>query len=370
MEDKRMVYMDFLKGIAISMVIIVHFVSRLPELSAVIYYPGLYGQMGCQLFFVVSAYFVCMSLKTRGYTVSFFSKKLLRLMPAYILAIFIHIPVIILMRDYLGIEMNWPRTDLANILANIFFVQHLGGIGGFNVLVTGSWYVFCLIIFYFVFYFAAKYALITARNICMVIAVSVLAECVVGIVLQQVFGMSCDNNSYYYTSIFVQFPVLLLGVKRYFDDEAGKRENIVILAMLAILFYAVAMFLFFSNYPYVFLIIPFLTGIMFYCVVGLAKRVFERFSIDDNLIVRIFRILGKYSYEIFFMHIYPVSYGTRVVRVLLEARGIHLSGTSLFVILIIPMFVCSLLMAFIFHCVVKFLTKSLERAGKQWKRER
>lgn len=352
-DNKRMLYIDFLKGIAIVMVIMVHFTARLPELAAGISYVGLYGQMGCQLFFVISAYLVCISLwKGEKPTVQFIKNKLMRLMPAYILAIFIHIPVVILLRDIVGIDMNWPRTDIGNIIANIFFVQHLGGVGGFNVLVTGSWYVFCLILFYCMIYAARKYDLVNASNINYVIAASAAMEIVLGIVLYYAVGMQCENNSYYYTSVIVQLPVLLFGVKLYFDEGSQKRRKNIPLLIYTGGGYILTLFLFFSGYRFVFLVIPVLCGMMFYAWIVLTKRAFERWKIEDSLVARVFRKLGEYSYEILFMHVYPVSYGTRIFRVVLERVGLNLNGTALFLILFVPMVICSFIMAVAFRFVV------------------
>lgn len=355
----RYVYMDFLKGIAMAMVVMVHFTSRLPELHPMIEHIGLYGQMGCQLFFVISAYFACMSLdKSENIKAIFIKKKIVRLMPGYIAAIMLHIPVVIIMRDYLSIEMNWPRTDIANIIANIFFLQHLGGIGGFNVLVTGSWYIFCLILFYIIFYFMKKYDWIRQENVNVWIIGSVIFALLIGVLIEKIFLGECGNNSYYYSSIIVQFPVMLFGIKLFFDDKLDKQRDVRLLALAVIVLYFLTMFLFFSGMDYVFVIIPTLTGIMFYALIVLVRAIFGKSGIENRVVVRLFSRLGEYSYEMLFMHIYPVSYGTRIIRVLLEQINVKLSGTVLFLILIIPMFVSSYLMAIMFRWVLNFFTRN------------
>lgn len=101
-----------------------------------------------------------------------------------------------------------------------------------------------------------------------------------------------------------------------------------------------------------FLVIPVLCGMMFYAWIVLAKRAFERWKIEDSLVARVFRKLGEYSYEILFMHVYPVSYGTRIFRVVLERVGLNLNGTALFLILFVPMVICSFIMAVAFRFVV------------------
>lgn len=196
MKKQRIRYYDFLKGIAISMVILVHFTARIPGLNPVIAAVGQYGQMGCQLFFVISACFCIRGLENRDIPFGqYFKDKIMRLMPAYILAILIHLPVIIVLRDILRIDMNWPRTDIANIIANVFLLQHYCNFGDFSVVVTGSWFVAVLIVFYVLTYFGFRARIISAKCINLLIIVSAVFAVAGGVVLEKLTrgGANCKQ---------------------------------------------------------------------------------------------------------------------------------------------------------------------------------
>lgn len=109
MTSDRLDYMDVGKGIAISMVILCHFVARIPNLNIVLAKLGAFGQMGCQLFFVISAFFAMQSLEHN--TTHFIKRKLRRILPMFYIAMIPSILATIILRDVVGVEMNFARTE-------------------------------------------------------------------------------------------------------------------------------------------------------------------------------------------------------------------------------------------------------------------
>lgn len=359
----RVGYWDFLKGVAISLIILSHFAARLPELNPVISMVGLYDQMGCQLFFIISAYFCMVGLsKQQIKFVTFLENKLRRLMPEYLCAMMLHIPVIIFLRDFLNIEMNWPRTDPANIFANIFLMQHWCNFGSFNTLVTGSWFIAVLIFFYALACLGFSTKIFNGKNIHLLILGSTAVTLIGGIVLSH-FGGSIANNSAWYASIFTQLPVLLLGVKYYYSEQSINFGNNVYRLLLVVVLYLVTMLLFFGGWKYAFLMLPILVGIMFYNFIPIIQGYYVKWGGKNGCITRVFEAFGNYSYEMMFMHIYPITYGTRMVRVLTDSMGIHMSGTVLFWMLLVPWFLISYLMAFMMRKVLQLAGRILTVNG-------
>ncbi|HEY9657997.1 MAG TPA: acyltransferase family protein [Allocoleopsis sp.] len=76
---------DSLRGIAILLVILVHTSKSVEGLSFPISAISNYGQMGVQLFFIVSAYTLCLSMERRREErlkeVNFFIRRFFRIAP-------------------------------------------------------------------------------------------------------------------------------------------------------------------------------------------------------------------------------------------------------------------------------------------------
>lgn len=347
--EKRINYLDFCKGVAIFMVIMVHFTARLHDLNPIIKYFGLYGQMGCQLFFVISAYFAVSGIEKysssfRNYIV----RKLKRLMPCYILAVLMHVPVIIILRDCFAIEMNWPSTSFINIIGNLFFAQHYTSY--FTTLVTGSWFIFCILLFYVVLWFLWKKRWITSSNIRNWIISTFLCEVMLGIMLIATLGENvCENNSVYYCSIIVQFPVLLCGIKLFFDFKNANEQSGSLPYIAIILLYVITMWLFCIGSSYAFLVIPLFSAIMFCYFIRIIKMRYLKIWGGYR---RLFETMGKYSYELLIVHVYPVSYGTRMIYVMLDKFNIGISGNVMFFVCIIPMTLISIMLAILLHKAV------------------
>ena len=120
-------YIDFLRGLAIVLVISVHCALVIPNLNFFFYIFN-YGKMGVQLFFMVSAITLCMSMNERKEVEikSFYIRRYFRIAPMYYIGIAIYF-LWILFKDYFnGRPFDIPDGyHLHQILLNIFFVHGL-----------------------------------------------------------------------------------------------------------------------------------------------------------------------------------------------------------------------------------------------------
>jgi peptidoglycan/LPS O-acetylase OafA/YrhL len=148
-------YIDSIRGIAILMVIFVHTSLAIKNLGFCEKILSMYGQMGVQLFFVASAYTLCLSAsnrtdetyKLRKYAI----RRYFRIAPAYYLAIFFYF-IISSAKIYFktGEIMISSQYNLVNVLSNITFVHGFYSPANNNI-VPGGWSIGTEMAFYVIF---------------------------------------------------------------------------------------------------------------------------------------------------------------------------------------------------------------------------
>jgi peptidoglycan/LPS O-acetylase OafA/YrhL len=209
-DSKRLHYIDALRGIAILLVILTHshpyFASasnyHLPSAIETII---LNGDKGVTLFFLMSAFTLCLSLNSKSKTEhkpvrNYFIRRVFRIAPLYIF-------VIILI---LFIKINTPSTS--SVIANLLFVHGLNP-NWVNSTVPGGWSVGIEVLFYLIFpllFFRLKslYRTINLTLIGMVVAKITTA-------IMSRHPLINDDilwGVYIYENIISQLPVFLIGI--------------------------------------------------------------------------------------------------------------------------------------------------------------
>ena len=83
----KLKFIDSIRGVAILMVILVHTAQRISGLGVLASTITMYGQMGVQLFFIASAYTLCLSSQRRANEtlpyIKFGIRRFFRIAPAY-----------------------------------------------------------------------------------------------------------------------------------------------------------------------------------------------------------------------------------------------------------------------------------------------
>ena len=153
-EIDKLNYIDFLRGIAILMVIVHHCGQTFNESSTLTYILS-FGNQGVQLFFIVSAYTLFLSTKkksTESYKWrKFYVRRIFRILPLYLIGI------IYFTWQQGGIHQREWNNDIfpINILTLISNALLLHGLSPYtiNSIVPGGWSIAAEFLFYSIFPF-------------------------------------------------------------------------------------------------------------------------------------------------------------------------------------------------------------------------
>lgn len=310
---KRLNYIDSIRGIAILMVILVHVahtVSKFSELSPTIWLLTEYGIMGVQLFFVVSAFTLCLSYERRinedKRNLKFFIRRYFRIAPAYYL---IGILVYFLI-SYLLPEFSVTSSDsytLNSVLSNVFLI-HGFVLDPSNNLVPGGWSIGTEMAFYAIFpllFFLSKRALnlnlsFLLKSFFIVIIGINIVTFVINLLIREKlerWGLS----GFVYFNLYNQIPVFLVGICYYFLErknylEFDKKVDLVgFLGFTSLSLIIWKIGLVYEVLGYLISIIPFVTALSFIFLINLFRKVNK---LNHTFLKRI----GSISYSMYLIH--------------------------------------------------------------------
>jgi peptidoglycan/LPS O-acetylase OafA/YrhL len=220
-------YIDILRGIAILMVMLVHTSQAVNGVSQLVGDIDLYGQMGVQLFFVASAYTLCCSRIKRAEEqkplISFLIRRFFRIAPLYYVAMIAYFLAESNMHILALIKMPYSLYNFETITANILFIHGFVPSANNNI-VPGGWSIGTEMAFYLIFpilfsLFDRAYKQYGIISLYGLVGVSILLNIGVQLVLQQLFAIEIDDNSFIYDNLINQLPVFLLGMTIFFHHH-------------------------------------------------------------------------------------------------------------------------------------------------------
>lgn len=304
-EKQKMV--SCLRGIAIIMVVLVHLSDTLfPDGPAKTVFS--FGQMGCQIFFLLSCYCLCFSWE-KGLPAAFpfYRKRFLALAPGYWLAILISLIFFAIARSCFFME-----TKLLAIAQNVLLLHGLTlDWSVMNSVVHGGWFIGTLMVFYLLFplmyriYFNEncwwkKYRIVLFPVILTLVSSSLMVISGLG------SGTFCENNSVKYFSFINQLPSFFLGFSLYDAVRNDRRPGLLV----PVLFLFVAVFLFFAKTKVSFILCPTVMS----CAVALFFLWTTKKEVRlGNLPGKVLCVLGDSSYSIFLSHFWAVSLGALLI---------------------------------------------------------
>ncbi len=371
MIEKRLKSIDILKGLAMIMVILVHFNQSF--LSNVKFFE--YGQMGCQIFFVVSGFGVACSFASRlrktnsvlESTKSFYLTRLKFIVPAYY---FMMIVVYIANTISLGVSskaltFGYNRNPVS-ILCNALLIHGLVPSANNNVM-PGGWYIGTAMIFYLLtpllFSLFSK-----SKNKKWTCAYTSVISVGIMVALTFIFDdkeILLANNSFGYFHFLTQLPCFCLGILMYFElqEKDVSKKTAITYLIISCVITALSIWLFFTPFfGYTYMITASLVGLSTYYLLQ-AMIYFENkheFSKAFNPLIE----FGNKSLYIYLVHgffAWTIAEGEQYV---LSLFGLNGDTYLWFFIMLVVALVLSYFVGSLFQRIMKGLNNVLFNKGK------
>lgn len=358
---------NFFKGIAIFMVILTHS-HQMFNLPNVLRYIPRFGQMGCQIFFVLSAFGLCHVFAKKTPTwLSHMKNRLSKLAVGFWLAIVVFAVYRIFCFLFLDQYSSLLKAiNIPGIIVNALFLNGLVPFDGINnTIVRGGWYIGTTVILYalfpllYRFYYSKKYTKWEKyRFIIFPLIILFLSSCAVvfsGIISSHFL---CKNNSFVYFSFVNQISPFTLGIVLY--DISNRFNNKSKFAYIASLTFLIAsIVLFFGNYKYSFVFCQTLIALaftLFFWQIYNNAKIFNSISNSSNWVIRIICNFGKLSFPIYLFHSF-ITYEFSILC--LKILNSIYDNEVLWYLLLLPAIIClSYLIGFIFNKVIIYISNA------------
>jgi peptidoglycan/LPS O-acetylase OafA/YrhL len=300
----KLKFIDSIRGVAILMVIFGHIGQEIKGLSFIPHLLTSYGQMGVQLFFVASAYTLCLSATNRlseSHSLKKYAiRRFFRIAPVYYLGLLGYF--------FLALFLTWNKSGIVsipskynyiNILTNVFFV-HGFYMPANNNIVPGGWSIGTEMAFYvlfpFLFYFGTKITDSSVKKglvfLSSVFIFSQLLLCLISFLT----GFYVESNNFLYYNLVNQLPVFCVGITYYLIENNLKfKTDWKFDFMIFIVLSLFSLLLWNSNWQNIFSIIPFISAISFVFLMNVLKK---KEVLNFNFLTKI----GAVSYSMYIIH--------------------------------------------------------------------
>jgi len=222
-QQLNLKYIDFLRGIAILLVIICHVSQAQKDINTLSRGILDFGKIGVQLFFFLSAYTLCLSMSTRkeqNFIRNFYLRRFFRIAPLYYLGILTYFfvsRVPFLNQDI--ILSNYRSYTISNVLDNVFFIHGLIPSAN-NSIVPGGWSIGTEMLFYLIFPFL--FMLFSKMNVKLFYLIPFLALfiAIAFSIKAYQFDRNIFRDPFYYNHILNQLPVFIIGMSYFFLEKS------------------------------------------------------------------------------------------------------------------------------------------------------
>lgn len=300
-------YIDELRGIAILLVIIVHTSESIKNLSPLLFGILSFGQMGVQLFFILSAYTLCLSysysFNEPNKKKTFYLKRFFRIVPLYYLGIILYFFINQICKADWSLNHQFSY-NFKSIVSNILLLNGFYP-PGTNSVVPGGWSIGTEMAFYSVFPLL-YYLYFKIKNLQWLIALTFVVFCFIYITVlffERTLLIPVYNNGFIYFNIYNQLPVFLVGITYYFYSEKQilKPNNGYYSLFLFILTFIICIYCF--NFYFSVTLIPFISSISFVFLFNTFKYKKKAYKVLGKI--------GQFSFSIYLFH-YLFAWGLSV----------------------------------------------------------
>ena len=298
-QSRKLDFIDSLRGIAALSIIIFHLVY-IPQPSLPV--PSVFipliekGGYGVTLFFVISAFTLCLSIDNRkdesNKTIKFYLRRFFRIAPLFYFMLIVH-----LLNNYLSYNHLFSRKE---ILLNISFLYNFYPLGAESIVWAG-WTIGVEMIFYLLL----PLVFVKVRNFqtsVVFILISLLISHIYRYAIE--LSLTLDKkvvDKYLYISFINQLPVFAIGITCYFVYRYIYPKIKVNNKFLSVLWLLVFAMLFLSGVGQ----IGFLNKsyYLYYVAISFSALIIALAINSSKLIVnRITRFYGKISYSTYLVH--------------------------------------------------------------------
>ena len=281
-------HINSLRGIAILMVILVHtsqLFSFSSDLETSIFN---YGKMGVQLFFIASAYTLCLSNSYRNkedkHILKFYIRRYFRIFPIYYLGIVGYYLL------NLFTSGNIENYTFKNVISNFIFIHGLVPSAN-NTIVPGGWSIGTEMLFYLIFPFLFNF--LSSGKSFLKGAIIILLSQLIIFWFQRKGGF---NYEFFNFNILNQISVFIIGILFFLNKSKIKVSNL----LATILFFSLTITSIYisgqeSYYKFSFKIVPIISAISFCLLFILA----ENSKVLNNTFLQ---KVGINSYSIYIVH--------------------------------------------------------------------
>lgn len=358
---KRLGSADFLKGLSISIIMICHASQVAPGVNQQVLLLCSFGQMGCQMFFMLSGYLMCASVEKRGIESlkpqTYLKKKFFGengiILPWYIIIISYYcITQLILIKD-LKIPFL-SNTDFKALIINFLFLNGLVPSANNNV-VLGGWYIGTMVLLWLLFpcvYFAVK-----RWGTPMYVSIQLFLV-LIALSIGKTWGVA--NNSFLYFSPVIQLPCMLHGIYLYFINKKEEvfENNYLLKNILTIICALIAIKLFYSNFWYSFCILPLVVAFVYGRMMLFLTKNFLKLEQKAKVVCHSICWLGRNSLYLYLTHVFAVYH---IQWLIYNNVDFDISPNIVFILLL---FLCggiAVFFALMLKCFAKLLRRICEK---------
>ena len=362
---------DLLKSLAILLILFVHTGQMFKE--SIIYETAKFGQLGCQCFFVISGFTLCLSWDRRQVTTrEFFLRRYKTIAPGYYLTMLLFACITIVVQQ-LNVPHYWEANlELGGWVSNLFLIHGLFP-DYMNTVVPGGWYIGTTILMYLTFPLL-KRALewMQGRSLCLTAAIplilSLISVATWAFIRENVPNEELGNDTFVYFSIITQYPCFVLGGVVYVLKRQAKKEpNRAVTTSLAVILGALSIwFFFFSEWQYTFAILPLLAAGCSACVLVrlIQTEDVNQYTKGVATGCKIASKISRVSYEMYLLHTlfsyFLVWYAHKVVRYLTGFEIFNFTGTM--IVSYIVVIICSYYSAKVMRRVINKITEKITQS--------
>ena len=299
---QKLPHIDAIRGVAILMVVFVHAAQAHGKLGTSFDLLARYGQMGVQLFFVASAYTLCLSAeRRRGESrplLKYTLRRFFRLAPMYYVGIGLYAAL-----ASGGAFAANPHAPMAadytptNVAANVLLL-HGSYAPANNVIVPGGWSIGTEVAFYAVFplLFAGLRRVGDSALTRLIFVLATVAFSQGLLLLVAPFGAAVDNGNFYYYHLVTQLPVFAIGMAYYFASKQPRRRHRVVYDLVAVAVLSLGAVGLWGLYiGHLYSVIPVVSALSFVALMEVYRKV-------PGLSVPWLTRLGQVSYSVYIVH--------------------------------------------------------------------